>query len=326
MPPLVDALARRHATCTNVPGLLLNRDGRLGSAPATRRRGRTSTTCPMPARHLIEHYADALLHQLPQAAGADGDGPRLPVQVQLLLGLEVSRERRSARSRRSAWCEELRADRGAERLHHRRHLLDEREARRGDGQADQGRRASEVLHRADAHRHHLQVPRTSIEMWKDCGKLADLPRPGVGRPTRGSRRSTRRTRPTTTSRPSSILKDLGVGFTPNFIVDPAWDRDDFDRLRDWIDETGAYNSGFSDPHAAARHRPLGHGQARTSTTHDWEMFDIVHAVLPTKLPLDEFYAEYSGALAARARRPLPATRASCKTYMQLGAGAGHAAR
>ena len=24
-----------------------------------------------------------------------------------------------------------------------------------------------------------------------------------------------------------ILKDLGVGFTPNFIVDPAWERDDF---------------------------------------------------------------------------------------------------
>ena len=29
------------------------------------------------------------------------------------------------------------------------------------------------------------------------------------------------------------------------------------------------------------------------TTHDWEMYDIVHAVLPTKLPLEEFYGEYS---------------------------------
>jgi radical SAM superfamily enzyme YgiQ (UPF0313 family) len=43
----------------------------------------------------------------------------------------------------------------------------------------------------------------------------------------------------------NILKDLGVGFTPNFIVDPAWDRDDFKRLRDWIETMGAYNSGFS---------------------------------------------------------------------------------
>ena len=29
-------------------------------------------------------------------------------------------------------------------------------------------------------------------------------------------------------------------------------------------------------------------------TEDWELFDIVHSVLPTKLPLDEFYAEYAG--------------------------------
>ncbi len=29
------------------------------------------------------------------------------------------------------------------------------------------------------------------------------------------------------------------------------------------------------------------------TTHDWEMYDIVHAVIPTKLPLKDFYEEYS---------------------------------
>ena len=54
------------------------------------------------------------------------------------------------------------------------------------------------------------------------------------------------------------------------------------------------------------------------TTHDWEMYDIVHAVLPTKLPLDEFYEEYSRlwrhVLDVRYR-----TGARCKTYVQLGA-------
>ena len=29
-------------------------------------------------------------------------------------------------------------------------------------------------------------------------------------------------------------------------------------------------------------------------TTDWELFDIAHAVLPTRLPLDEFYREYAG--------------------------------
>jgi hypothetical protein len=35
-------------------------------------------------------------------------------------------------------------------------------------------------------------------------------------------------------------------------------------------------------------------EARTRiTTNKWEMFDIVHTVLPTKLPLEEFYEEYA---------------------------------
>ncbi|MGH7337674.1 MAG: hypothetical protein ACREI7_08855, partial [Myxococcota bacterium] len=53
-------------------------------------------------------------------------------------------------------------------------------------------------------------------------------------------------------------------------------------------------------------------------THDWEMYDIVHAVLPTKLPLDEFYAQYSSlwrhVLDVRYKH-----RGKVKTYVQLGA-------
>jgi len=29
-------------------------------------------------------------------------------------------------------------------------------------------------------------------------------------------------------------------------------------------------------------------------TDDWELFDIVHTVLPTKMPLEQFYREYAG--------------------------------
>jgi len=29
-------------------------------------------------------------------------------------------------------------------------------------------------------------------------------------------------------------------------------------------------------------------------TEDWELFDITHAVLPTRMPLEEFYAELGG--------------------------------
>jgi hypothetical protein len=48
------------------------------------------------------------------------------------------------------------------------------------------------------------------------------------------------------------------------------------------------------------------------------MYDIVHAVLPTKLPLRDFYDEYSGlwrhALDVRYRH-----RGKLRTYVQLGA-------
>jgi hypothetical protein len=48
------------------------------------------------------------------------------------------------------------------------------------------------------------------------------------------------------------------------------------------------------------------------------MFDIIHAVLPTKLPLEEFYEEYSRlwrhVLDVRYRQ-----RGKLRTYVQLGA-------
>ena len=54
------------------------------------------------------------------------------------------------------------------------------------------------------------------------------------------------------------------------------------------------------------------------TTHDWEMYDIIHTVLPTKLPLEEFYEEYSRlwrhALDVRYKM-----RGKVRTYVQLGA-------
>jgi hypothetical protein len=89
MPPLVEALDRG-GDLRDRPGLVLNRDGgqvATGHAPARRE----LDTLPLPARHLIA-ATPALLHQLPQAASPDGDGARLPLQVQFLLGMEVPRE------------------------------------------------------------------------------------------------------------------------------------------------------------------------------------------------------------------------------------------
>jgi radical SAM superfamily enzyme YgiQ (UPF0313 family) len=155
-----------------------------------------------------------------------------------------------------------------------------------------------------------------IEMWKDCGKLAIFL--GLESVTdEGLKAVNKKNSADNNVKAIQILKDLGVGFTPNFIVDPAWDRDDFKRLRDWIDEMGAYNSGFS-VLTPLPGTDLWDSAKQNVTTEDWEMYDIVHAVLPTKLSLDDFYDEYSRlwrhTLDVRYRH-----RGKLKTYMALGA-------
>ncbi|HRC84112.1 MAG TPA: radical SAM protein [Thermoanaerobaculia bacterium] len=154
-----------------------------------------------------------------------------------------------------------------------------------------------------------------IEMWKDCGSLAIFL--GLEAVTdEGLAAVNKKNTANNNVRAIEILKELGVGFTPNFIVDPAWDREDFARLRDWIDSTGAYNSGFS-VLTPLPGTDLWEEAQRRVTTQNWEMFDIVHAVLPTRLPLDEFYEEYSRlwrhALEVRYRH-----RGKARTYFQLG--------
>src|SRR5206468_2710618 len=155
-----------------------------------------------------------------------------------------------------------------------------------------------------------------IEMWKDCGKLAIFL--GLESITdEGLKSVNKKNTADNNVKAIQILKELGVGFTPNFIVDPGWDRDDFTRLRDWIEQMGAYNSGFSilTPLPGT---DLWDAASRQVTTHQWEMYDIVHTVLPTKLPKEEFYEEYSRlwrhALDVRYRY-----RGKIKTYLQLGA-------
>ena len=155
-----------------------------------------------------------------------------------------------------------------------------------------------------------------IEMWKDCGDLSIFL--GLESVTNEGLDAVNKSNTADNNvRAIEILKDLEVGFTPNFIVDPGWDREDFATLRAWISEQGAYNSGFS-VLTPLPGTDLWDEAKKSVTTHDWEMYDIIHTVLPTKLPLEEFYEEYSAlwrhALDVRYR-----TRGKARTYFQMGA-------
>jgi len=312
LPPLVDALERGKDPAT-VPGLVLQRDGEqvaTGHAPA---RGELDDL-PMPARHLITEYAPHyyINFRKPLALLETARGCPFKCNFCSVWKFHESSFREKSPERVVAELQAIEAPNVF--------ITDDifwMNVRRGFEMADRIREAGirkyfTVQTRTDI---ICKFPHL-IEKWKECGDLAIFL--GVEAVTdEGLDRVNKKNTAANNERALAILKELGVGFTPNFIVDPAWDRDDFTRLRDWIERMGAYNSGFT-VLTPLPGTDLWDEASRQVTTDDWEMYDIVHAVLPTKLPLDEFYDEYSRlwrhVLDVRYRE-----RGKLKTYVQLGA-------
>jgi radical SAM superfamily enzyme YgiQ (UPF0313 family) len=312
MPPLVDAL-QRDGDLKKIRGLALHKDGEWTfTGDVTTRPDLDSY--PMPARHLIAQYADHyyINFRKPLALMETARGCPFKCNFCSVWKFHESTFREKSPARVVKELEQITAP--------NIFITDDifwMNVRRGEEMAKQ-------IKAAGIKKYFTVQTRTDIickfphliEMWKDCGNLAIFL--GLESVTdEGLEAVNKKNKASNNVRAIEILKDLGVGFTPNFIVDPAWDRDDFKRLRDWIDLTGAYNSGFSilTPLPGT---DLWDTAKKNVTTDKWEMFDIVHTVLPTKLPMDEFYAEYS-ALWRHALDVRYKYRGKVRTYVQLGA-------
>jgi hopanoid C-3 methylase len=311
MLPLVDAL-ERGADPATVLGLVLNRGGSQHATPPAPMRDDLDTL-PMPARHLIAHYAPSyyINFRKPLALMETARGCPFKCNFCSVWKFHDSTFREKSPERVVA---ELKAIEAPNVF-----ITDDifwMDVRRGEEMARQ-------IKAAGIRKYFTVQTRTDIickfphliEMWKDCGSLAIFL--GLESVTDAGLKAVNKSNTASNNaRALAILKELGVGYTPNFIVDPAWDHDDFARLREWIEETGAYNSGFS-VLTPLPGTDLWETASRRVTTEDWEMYDIVHAVLPTKLPLDEFYEEYSRlwrhVLEVRYRH-----RGKLKTYAGLG--------
>ncbi|MBI5443372.1 MAG: cobalamin B12-binding domain-containing protein, partial [Deltaproteobacteria bacterium] len=89
-----------------------------------------------------------------------------------------------------------------------------------------------------------------------------------------------------------ILHDLGVVAFGSFVVDPASTRQDFRRLASHVSSLGLRYAMFSVLTPLPGTELYAEQEARL-TTRDTDLFDLTHAVLPTELPLEEFYAEYA---------------------------------
>ena len=86
-----------------------------------------------------------------------------------------------------------------------------------------------------------------------------------------------------------FARSLGITVAINLIADPEWDRERFEVIRQWCMEIPEIvNISVNTPYPGTE---TWHTEARRVHTRDYRLYDIQHAVLPTKLPLPEFYAE-----------------------------------
>jgi radical SAM superfamily enzyme YgiQ (UPF0313 family) len=89
-----------------------------------------------------------------------------------------------------------------------------------------------------------------------------------------------------------ILDDLGIMMYASYMVDPAYTQEDFRNLLSYVRRLKHKYATFTvltplpgtELHAHREHELLSRRP---------ELYDMVHALLPTTLPLQEFYAEYA---------------------------------
>jgi radical SAM superfamily enzyme YgiQ (UPF0313 family) len=311
--PLLAAALETGGDLRKVPGLVLNApQGPVATGPAPARR--LLDELPLPARHLVRDYA-----------------PHYYINFRKPLALlETARGCPFKCNFCSVWKfhESTFREKSPERVVEELGMIEAPNVFVTDDifwmNVKRGKELARQIQAAGIRKYFTVQTRTDIicrhpeivEMWKDCGHLAIFL--GVEKvDDAGLASVNKKNKAANNLRAIEILKELGVGFTCNFIVDPDWGYDDFAKLRDWIETHGTYNSGFS-VLTPLPGTDLWSAVERDVVTRDWEMYDIVHSVLPTRLPLDEFYAEYSR-LWDHALKVRYKYRGRARSYVQLAA-------
>jgi len=86
-----------------------------------------------------------------------------------------------------------------------------------------------------------------------------------------------------------FARSLGITVAVNIIADPSWDEARFAVIRDWaLSVPEIVHITVNTPYPGTETWVT---ESRNFTTRDYHLFDVQHAVLPTKLPLENFYRE-----------------------------------
>lgn len=87
-----------------------------------------------------------------------------------------------------------------------------------------------------------------------------------------------------------VARSLDICVAVNIIADPDWDKERFEVLRQWcLEVPDIVNVSIMTPYPGTEN---WYNEPRNLITSDYRLFDIMHVVMPTKLPLAEFYQEF----------------------------------
>jgi hypothetical protein len=86
-----------------------------------------------------------------------------------------------------------------------------------------------------------------------------------------------------------VARSLGITVAVNIIADPSWDERRFAGVREWaLSVPEIVHLTVATPYPGTE---TWHTEARRLATRDYRLFDVQHAVLPTRMPLARFYEE-----------------------------------
>ncbi|HLY37580.1 MAG TPA: hopanoid C-3 methylase HpnR [Candidatus Binatia bacterium] len=88
----------------------------------------------------------------------------------------------------------------------------------------------------------------------------------------------------------AVARELGLVVAINIIADPDWDERRFQIVREWaLEVPEIVNMTVNTPYPGTE---TWITESRRFTSEDYRLFDVQHAVLPTRLPLRRFYEEF----------------------------------
>jgi hopanoid C-3 methylase HpnR len=86
-----------------------------------------------------------------------------------------------------------------------------------------------------------------------------------------------------------IAREIGLTVAVNIIADCSWDERQFEIVREWaMTVPEIVNLTVATPYPGTE---IWFTESHRLTSRDYRLFDVAHAVLPTRMPLDKFYAE-----------------------------------